>query len=222
MKLSRQKFNELLKENKLVLSLVGISNIGKTFWSKKLARFNFKHFSCDDLIEEKLAPELKKLGYSGIADVSHWMGQPYHRRFQKNQEKYLTIENKVMKVFLMNLKDIKKYNVVIDTTGSVVHCGSSLLRELRRRTLIVYIEATSTMKEEMFKRYIKDPKPVVFGNIFMPKKGETKEQTLERCYRKLFTKRALLYNKCADVIIPYEVVREASVKSFISLIRQSL
>ncbi len=39
MKLSKRQFDQLLLENQLVISFVGMSNIGKTYWSKKLIGF---------------------------------------------------------------------------------------------------------------------------------------------------------------------------------------
>ena len=54
MKLSKSQFETLLEENRLVLSFIGMSNIGKTYWSKKLQGVGFKHIDCDDLIEKNV------------------------------------------------------------------------------------------------------------------------------------------------------------------------
>jgi len=224
MRLSKRKFNELLQKNKLVLSLTGMSNTGKTYWSKKLAKFDFKHFNCDDLIEIKLASKLKKLGYSGINDVSRWMGQPYDKRYKKNQQKYLNSEKTVMKDVFSEIKNKKQSNnIVIDTTGSVVHCGGNIYRELKKQTIVVYLETTDIMRKEMFNRYIKDPKPVIFGRTFIVRKGETNKQALKKCYVKLLNYRHGLYSKYADVIIPCSsIAHNLDTKKFINLIKKEL
>lgn len=223
MKLSRKQFDGLLQKNKLTLSIVGMSNIGKTYWSEKLAELGFKHFSCDGLIEAKLASELKARGYSGIRDVSRWMGQPYNKRFSINQWKYLNFEKEVIESIFKKLKNTKKCNAVIDTTGSVVHLGENICSKMKKNSLVIYIEATNAMREEMFRRYLKDPKPVVFGDIFVPQKGETGMQTLRRCYPKLLLQRSKLYAKYADVVIPYRSTgKNTSTEEFISLIRKRL
>lgn len=223
MKLSQKQFDGLLRKNKLVLSLIGMSNIGKTYWSKKLAKLNFQHFNCDSFIEAKLAPFLRVHGYCGIEGVSRWMGQPYDKRFPKNQQKYLNFEKEAIENILTKLKNIKKYNVAIDTTGSVVHLSHQLCKKIKKNSLVIYLKATNQMREGMFKRYIKDPKPVVFKNIFSPRKGETDRQALRRCYPKLLTKRSKLYTKYADVIIPYKLAdKKMGPKNFISLIRERL
>jgi shikimate kinase len=223
MKLSQKQFGRLLQKKKLALSLIGMSNIGKTHWSGKFTKLHFRHFSCNSLVEEKLAPELKALGYSGIKDVSRWMGQPYDARFSLNQKKYLNCEKEVMKNILAELKNIKKQNIVIDTTGSFVHLNAAICSELKRKTLVIYIAATDKMREDMFQRYIKNPKPVVFGDIFLPKAGETGQETLRRCYPKLLSKRSKLYAKYADVVIPYEFTeKNMDIRKFILLIKKQL
>ena len=223
MKLSKSKFEQLFEENRLVISLIGMSNTGKTHWSKKLHDLGFKHINCDDLIEKKLSPILKKFKYSGIEDVSHWMGQPYDDRYVANQQKYLSIEKEIMKDIFIQIKNKKPRNTVIDTTGSVVHTGKNMRVKLMRYSLIVYIRANQNMKEKMFNQYIKKPKPVVFGNIFNPKQNETARQTLKRCYRKLLNLRSVLYSQYADVIIPIgSIKKNMNVNQFFSLIKQSL
>ncbi len=221
MNTTEKQFEHLFQKNKLILSLIGMSNVGKTYWSKKLAELDFKHFNCDDLIEAKLAPLLQSRGYSGIKDVSVWMGQPYSKRYSENQQKFLDFEEEVIKNIFTRLKNIKK-NIVIDTTGSVAHLGHSICSLLQKHTLVVYLEATNSMRMDMFKRYLKDPKPVVFGDVFRPKVGETDKQTLQRCYLKLLTKRSKLYAKYADVVISHKSIKKnIEAKEFISLIKKN-
>lgn len=223
MKLSQLQFEQLLLNDELILSFVGMSNIGKTYWSKKLHNINFRHFSCDDLIEAKLGPILNELGYTGIEDVSRWMGQPYDQRFETNQQKYLSLEQEVMEDIFTQAMNGKKQNTIIDTTGSVVHTNRNICDKLRQYSIVIYIETSESMKDEMFKKHLAEPKPVVFGNVYNPKDNETEMQTLSRCYRKLLNFRSALYAECADVIIPRETIEEnMNVQQFISLIKQSL
>jgi len=223
MKLSKQQFEELLKKNRLILSLIGMSNIGKTYWSKKLQDIGFRPINCDDLIETKLVPILKEFGYSGINDVSRWMGQPYDDRFIANQQKYLSLEKEAMKNIFIQIENEKKENIVVDTTGSVIHTGKDICANLTRCSLVVYIKATKNIKEEMFQQYIKEPKPVVFGDVFNLKKNEKASDALERSYRKLLDIRSALYTEYADVIILREIIKKnMNINQFISLIKQLL
>lgn len=220
MKLSQSQFEQLLKQNKLVLSFIGMSNIGKTYWSKKLQEVGFRHFNCDGLIEEKLTPVLGELGYSGIEDVSRWMGQPYDERFVVNQNKYLSFERQVMGEIFAQVKNENLNNTVIDTTGSVIHTGKNFSEILKEYSMVICIEASKNMKEKMFEQYLKEPKPVVFGDVYSQEEGGTNIQALSRCYRKLLDLRSTWYAECADVIIPREAIEEnMSTHEFISLIK---
>lgn len=195
------------KEKPLVISLIGMSCSGKSRWSKKLAEKGFDRFCCDDLIEKELAKELKKCGACGIKDVANWMGHPYEERSPKNQQLYLDAEIKIMKKILEKLKKGVKKNTVIDTTGSVIYTGEKILKDLRKYSLIIYMETPASMLPEMFRRFIEKPKPVVWGNIFSKKKNETNEKALVRCYPKLLHYRRGLYKKYSDVILKYAIRR---------------
>ncbi len=218
---NQRNFDELLKGNKLVISLIGMSNMGKTYWSKKLAVMGFEHINCDAMIEERLGKELKKYGYKGIKDVSRWMGQPYEKRFKKNQAVYLSLEKNVMKKILTNINRNK--NTVIDTTGSVIYTGNEIYKKLKKLTMVVYIKSSEKMKEEMFKNYLKNPKPVVFGQVFKKNKNETNLEALGKSYRRLLKARAGLYKKYANITIPREkIAKDLTAKKFINLIRNSI
>lgn len=121
---------------------------------QKLQHLGFKHICCDDLIEEKLSPELTKLGYKGIADMAKWLGQPYDKQFTKNEKRYLELEKETMEEIL-NSK--KTQNTVIDTTGSIIHTGEEIISDLKRKSLVIYIEATPEMKNAMLQNTSKIP-----------------------------------------------------------------
>ena len=224
MKISRQKFDDLRNEGRLALTLVGMSNIGKTAWSRKLAKNNdFKHICCDDLIEAKIKPKLNRLGYSGIHDMAKWLGQPYDERFLVNQQRYLDLETLVMNEILNDV-DVFGQNAVIDTTGSVIYTGDEICSNLKNGSLVVYIEATPDMKEAMFKHFMANPKPIVWGDSFVRNVGETNMDALAGSYPKLLDYRSQLYEKYADIVIPYfdlDVYRK-SVDDFFDTIKSYL
>ncbi len=222
MKITKKKFEEEIKNNKLILSLIGMSNIGKSFWSKKLKDIGFKYICCDDLIEKKLEKDLKKLNYSGIQDLARWMGMPYEKRFQKNQKKYLMFEEETMSEILKQIKKTK-YNTVIDTTGSIVHNNEYYLKKLKEKSLIIYIETDNSIENELFKKYITEPKPVIFGNIFEIKEGEDKMESLKKAYKKLLKFRTSLYKKYTDINLNYKnTKKDSDINHFIKLIQEKL
>ena len=53
MRLTKPEFENLFVSGNLKVSLIGMSNVGKTYWAKRLADTGFLHVNCDALIEEK-------------------------------------------------------------------------------------------------------------------------------------------------------------------------
>lgn len=193
----------------MIISLIGMSNCGKTYWSKKLEFIGFKRFGCDDMIEKKLESELKKLGYTGINDVAKWMGQPYEIQYPKTSKKYLEFEKETLEEIIKELFTIDKQNdTVIDTTGSVIYHGEKIIKELQKLTKIVLLDTPESVLQEMFSSYIRNPKPVYWGKNFDKKENETPKAALFRCYPKLLHFRQSKYRQYANIILDYPLTRK--------------
>jgi shikimate kinase len=224
-KLTRQEFSKRLKNNQLVLSLIGMSNIGKTYWAEKFKKIGFYHAHCDNLIEEKLRnAKIISKNIQGINGIARWMGHPYEARFKEAQIKYLGFEKESLMEIMGKLDKGALENTIIDTTGSVIYTGSKIFKKLRDKSLIVYIKETKEMRERMFENFTKVPKPVIWGNIYKKRKNENKETALARCYRELLKYRSELYGKYANIIIPHKIIEngKASVYEFLELIKNQL
>ncbi|MDO8609775.1 MAG: hypothetical protein Q7R95_04450 [bacterium] len=186
------------------ISFIGMSGSGKTTWSKRLVNKGFSYFGCDDYIEQKLSHELKTLGFQGIQDVARWLGQPYESQHKTSSETYLRFEKEAM-VYAMS--SLSTNNLVIDTTGSSIYVGDEVMKQLQIHTTIVYIKVPEKMKKNMFKVYMTDPKPVIWGNIFTMNENESPKKALERCYGQLLEYRAAKYQHYAHITIDYEVLK---------------
>ena len=53
----------------------------------------------------------------------------------------------------------------------------------------------------MFNQYLKEPKPVIWNDVFSPKSGESNEEALKRCYPELIKQRTEMYYRYADVTL---------------------
>lgn len=202
--MDRDEFKKMLAEGGMVITLVGMSNTGKTHWSRRMREVGFEHVHCDFLIERCLVSELGER--SGIEAVSEWLGQPYEERFDRNQTKYLEAERKVMRRVVKGL-DCLEGNTVIDTTGSVIYTGGDVKGSLKKRTLVVYIRADEAFRERALARYIERPKPVLWMDNFERKGRETKEEALRRCYPLMLAEREARYERWGEVTIDYEEVK---------------
>lgn len=224
--LSKSDFDARRQDGELSLTLVGMSNVGKSYWSNRLAQeAGFEQINLDDLIEVELGAALQKGGYSGgIADVARWMGQPYDPQFPANQQTYLDLETRMMRQTINRLANPPlNGNVVIDTTGSVVHIDEEVSKEIMQHSTVVYLEATPDMQQKMFEMYIKEPKPVVWGDAYSQVEGELPIDALTRSYPELLRRRSVLYRQMAHVAIPREVsLAIADTDEFIDYVRDRL
>ena len=156
----------------MIFSFIGMSGVGKSFWSNRLEKEKgYQKYSCDELIEKELSPELTLLGYKGTNGLSRWMGQPYDERYSANSRRYLELEAKVLGNSLKEIENSKNKNIVVDTTGSVVYLPPELLRKLKQLTKVVYLETPEFVVKKMINLYLADPKPVIWGNLYKPLSG---------------------------------------------------
>ncbi|MEK6854502.1 MAG: hypothetical protein AABX60_04145, partial [Nanoarchaeota archaeon] len=143
---SKGDFDRLLSSGKLHVSLIGMSNVGKTRRAKSLAAdpsLNFIWVCGDDLVEAKLKPFLEGKGFKGVDGVAAWMGQPYEARYPETQQLFLKFEESAMAEIDFSIDK----NIVVDTTGSVIYLSQRVLGKLKKETLIVYLEATDDIKK---------------------------------------------------------------------------
>ncbi len=222
MKCTSTQFDEALRDGKLVLTLMGMSNVGKSYWSRELAKMGFYRICSDVLLQEKLHRE-KVLGEVTDEALAAWLGMPYEERFVEQQKRFLDLERELFVEILCEIKNGAHRNTVIDPAGSFIYAGDSVCNEFKARSCMVYLEATTEMREEMFERFMKFPKALVWGELFTVQPGESEQQALARSYLKLLEYRANLYRQYADVTIPYpELPRGGSGDIFLDCVSARL
>jgi shikimate kinase len=204
------------------ISLIGMSGSGKSHWSARLAEDGFKRFCCDDLIAEKLAPELLRPD-GALMDLGEWMGFPHDSGYQERECRYLNCEKEVLTGVLGYLEasqDTLDLNIVVDTTGSVIYTGEEIIDRLRRNTTMVYLSVLPEMRERMLKAYAAKPRPVLWRDIFSKKENETNEQALARSYPMLLSQRERLYERHSDCRVDYysRTEKNLEVQDFLDLI----
>lgn len=206
-----------MQKQSKIITLIGMSGSGKSYWSKKLEERGLRRICCDYEIEKKLAPVLKQHGFKGIQEVAKWLGHPYEPQFFENQAAYLQCEKEVMAETVKMLETGVAGNMVIDTTGSIIYTGGNICSTLKKYTAVVYLDTPLSVREQMLALYLKEPKPVVWGSHFNRKTGESEMQALARCYPKLLAWRSRQYKKYADITLDYYKLRapDFCVESFL-------
>ena len=109
-----------------------------------------------------------------------------------------------------SISEIPQPFVLIDTTGSVIYTGDSILKMLTEATSIICLETPQSVQDKMFKLYMQDPKPVIWNDAFTRKKGESDHDALARCYPTLLQTRSQKYKKLAHKTLNYHKYRSSS------------
>jgi shikimate kinase len=199
---------ETQRREPLRLALVGMSGSGKTFWTKKLASAGWPALSCDDAIEQRLAPRLSTGGFSGINGVAAWMGWPDSATYGEREAEYLAEEIHTLDEVLSGLERDGGKSLVLDTTGSVIYTGNNLLLRMRRQMRVVYLAASEDEEQLLIERYLSDPKPVLWRGAFQAKAGETPRATVARCYPALIGARRRSYEALAHCTLQVAALRD--------------
>jgi shikimate kinase len=182
----------------VIFGFVGMSGVGKSFWAKRLEPLGFRRFDCDGEIAKHLSELVTPApGEEPVHALGRWMGMPWSEGYREREAQYLALEARVTREAL----DTASGRAIIDTTGSVIYLDQPFLDELRAETRIVYLRTPDARREAMLKRYLEEPKPVVWGRSFAPKPGESPEQALPRCYAELLAFRDARYTALAHVVL---------------------
>lgn len=174
------EFNEISHK---VITLMGMSGVGKTYLSSMLEKQGWCHYSCDyeigtkylsDDIEKTLDEEnsittddLSQLSrYVGRLGASNKGGLPLEE-FKRRQKAYFDAESQS----LLKLKHVidqaheKNFtHVVNDSTGSLCEIDDqTLLDSIDENSLIVYIKANAEEEKAVLERAQEYPKPLFFS-----------------------------------------------------------
>lgn len=204
----------------MLITLMGMSGTGKSYWSQKMETAGFKRYGCDDMISDRL---INKLGIRPGDDfeMHAWVGFPYEETHAERAKLYFETEIEVMQEIVDHLskKDVKT-NIVIDTSGSAIYTPPVLMERLGQLTKMIYLAVTPEMTEVMLNKYLQKPVAVLWNGMFEQLEGETITESFARCYPKLLSSREGLYRKYSHQIIGPEVHRSStlSVEDFIAAV----
>ena len=155
------------------------------------------------MIAERLGPELSGKGNTTL-NLAKWMGQPFSEGYIKAEKLYLELEEAVVEHICDELEQATENEpVVVDTTGSLIYLQKKLLNRLRALTKMIHLRLPEEMHEQLFENFINDPKPVIWEGKFKPRKGETPQNALRRCYKDLLSFRNERYSLLADYVLDY-------------------
>ncbi|MGC9963969.1 MAG: hypothetical protein ABSE08_01020 [Syntrophobacteraceae bacterium] len=190
----------------MLLSVIGMSGSGKSYWAEKLSRRGFRRFCLDSLIAQKISAKLGREDGS-LMTLGEWMGFPFQDGYQGREDLYLSAEKQLMTEVLDWIEENacagSDENVVVDTTGSVIYVGEDILNRLRSLTTVINFTFPTVVREAMLRQYMSNPRPVLWRGFFNQEHGESVEDALFRCYHELLDSREIAYRELTDIEIDY-------------------
>ncbi len=161
-----------------VITLMGMSGVGKTYLSLMLAEQGWYHYSCDleigtrylgKEIEETLGEENRVVA-EDLSQLSNYVGRlgdlPLDE-FKRRQEIYLKAECDSLHELQSVVHEVTNgghENVINDSTGSMCEIDDDILLDsIDENSLIVYIKANAEEEKQVLKRAQDYPKPMFFS-----------------------------------------------------------
>jgi len=185
----------------LRLCLIGMSGVGKSYWTRRLARHGLRPHDCDAGIAAGLRSVVTPLaGESPVHALGRWMGMPSTPEFCEREARYLALEASVTQAALSAATKLPGPHV-IDCTGSVIYLPAPLLLDLRRECRVVYLRTPERRFATLLERYLREPKPVVWAGAYAPRPNESEADALGRCYAELLRVRDTRYLALADAVL---------------------
>ncbi|MCB9965581.1 MAG: hypothetical protein H6855_05825 [Rhodospirillales bacterium] len=174
---SREAF---LQAEKRVITLIGMSGVGKTHLSQFLEKKGWECYSCDLAIGTLyLHAEMSKVfgrpavtTMDNLSDMSNFIGQLGFQaegglpleEFKRRQSLYYMAECRSLAAATeLAEKEESSGSLVIDSTGSLCEIvDDTLIDSLGRVSLFVYLKASAEDEREVIQRAQDVPKPLFF------------------------------------------------------------
>jgi shikimate kinase len=148
------------------------------------------------------------------------MGWPDDPAYREREKKYLECETNSMGEALNEIQSSAEKGTILDTTGSVVYTGEDICRRMQSLTTVVYLEASPAEEELLISRYLSDPKPVLWGDQFNQRPGESAMAAIASCYAQLIAHRKKMYERYAHQIVSMDRLKNSNLdaRGFLELI----
>ncbi|NQZ13419.1 MAG: ATPase [Alphaproteobacteria bacterium] len=173
-------FNDI--EHK-VITLMGMSGVGKTYLSCLLGQQGWKHYSCDyeigtQFLGEEISQTLgedNRVTTEDLSQLSEYVsrlgaeeqGGLSYDEFKRRQQVYYNAECaslKALKDIVRNAHDEGFTHVINDSTGSLCEIDDeTLIESIDENSLIVYIKASEKEEHAVLRRAQEYPKPLFFS-----------------------------------------------------------
>jgi shikimate kinase len=201
---------------------IGMSGIGKSHWTKQLSQIGFSTIDCDAEVIKEVSKQAQ-MPFSTLSEAGTWLQLPHQEGYENREALFMKCEKQVIEQLLdtkfnnlvnNNLeKHIENSRYIVDMGGSVIYTGDEVLAKLKNNLLLIFFDASEEVYEQMLASYFANPCPVLWKGQFKQQEGQSIADTFSSCYANLINYRRKMYLELADIVIPYNVHRQANWKA---------
>jgi len=155
------------------LTLIGMSGVGKTYFSMKLAEWGWGHYSCDVEIGKDLLGLDREMKAADISALNDFLGLPGDeakgglplQEYKRRQRLYKNAE--IVSLMRLGRKTREAHsncqNFVNDSTGSLCEItNDDVIDFVGKHTKVVYIRGSGAQEEALLQRAKDYPKPIYY------------------------------------------------------------
>jgi shikimate kinase len=195
----------------MILTFMGMSGAGKSFWAGKFAAQGFIVVDCDTLVGTRLQALVGQIDTS-LDQVGQWMGLPDQPGFQKREAMFLACETDMLRDVIARAASwaAAGADCVIDTGGSIIYADPALVQRLRQHSTVIYFRIPGALHQHMLDTYLAQPRPVVWNGLFEQAPGQSRAEAFRHSYAQLLRQREQLYEQYSDVALEYHYYRQPS------------
>lgn len=215
-----------------VITLIGISGIGKSYWSQRFAEeLGYTHLSADARIAAELRAELDLVNEQGLNEqglneqglneqglneqrLATWLGFPTSPQYEENEQRYLKLDRRAIENFAavaISQRDNSQISYIIDTSGSSIYVGEPALNRLAELGPVVYLEIEAGQEALLVERFLASPKPIVWNKTFLGTPDSIPSlDILRQSYQRLLASRKELYEQYSTIRIAYQTIHSFS------------
>ena len=207
----RYDFSDVVNLDTPIITLIGMSGVGKTYLSNILSDGGRHVYSVDEMIGLELSAYLDAPidSKNDISALSYFLGtiDDFKRdpvTFRQRQELYKVAEIKTLKAIWDEVSK-KTEPCVIDTSGSFCELmEEEIIHQIGSDSAIVYLQANSAIKDVLLMRAYDHPKPLYFPPSFLEdtlkeyEKVDKDEPLFDYVFRNLFQSRLAKYQSLVE------------------------
>jgi shikimate kinase len=206
----------MIAQKKHHWGFIGMSGIGKSYWTKQLGQIGFTAIDCDAKVIAEVSKQVN-IPFSTLSEAGTWMQLPNQEGFEQREALFMQCEKQVIEraidaILNKKIAALSNSRYILDMGGSAIYIGDDILSKLKQNLLLIYFDVSEEVYETMLQNYFANPCPVIWQGKFKRNISQNLADNFLECYANLINYRRNIYLNLADIVIPYGIHRQPNWK----------